>query len=198
MAAKKEFERQFIWRDEKRIEGTVADYKRSVDRVNAMFPKVEKAVGRKLSDEEKVDLAHYKAEAVLKMLRPNFPFPNADDEFNLNALGLKIQPLLQELRELPGIVCPTKIHDGQLDIADNFIAEITESNTYYTQNKKQNEALKLGKDLIELLNKAEKMGLTDKYFGLKRIEQGGIRLLHYPFGADGVKVNRYVISEIIE
>lgn len=196
MSKQKQFKKQFLYRDDQRIESSISDYQRSLDRVSGMFPKVEKVIKRELTDEEKIALAHDKANLVIEILKPQFPFPNADDEFNLQALGLNIAPLLNELMNLPGIFCKCEVENKRLIIGQTTLDEIEAVNTQYTENENQNKALALANRLIAGFEEAAAMNLVDAY-GINKISQI-TKLLHNPIGS-GNKIlpNRYTIKDIM-
>ncbi|MFL9845130.1 hypothetical protein [Flavobacterium rhizosphaerae] len=196
MTQVQEFKKQFIWRDDARINAVKEDYERVIDKYNSFFLIVEKALNITLSDVQKISISQSRDKAIIDILKPDFPFPKADDAFNLQAMGLNINSLLSEARTLHLLFSKHELKNGNLVLTDDFINEITENATIYTANEKQNKALELAKNFEALFDEAEELGVVSSYnkSGINNI----IKILDFPLGSSKITLSRYGITDIRE
>lgn len=190
----KPFTPQLIWIDEQRIADSIKDYQSPVDAWNNFLPTVESKINRKLTENEKLTIMREQSNGILSILRPTFPFPNADDEFNLNALGLRISDLLYSADRIPGGIDYVQFVAGKAVVSEDTIDRIKKSCHYYTSNERQNEALEIGTQLASMFDKAESLGLVDGYS--KHQINKIISLLDVPFGSTSIKLNHRQILEL--
>lgn len=172
MKAALTFERQLLFFDEHRYNNAIQQYyTRNMAAMNKALPKVEIALKRSLTGEEKVSVAVFKSEGVMRMLRDNFPFKNSDDDFNLRAIGLHIQPLLNEINSINGLpqdVESLSVKEGQVCLSDQFLQILQESCSIYTSSEKQNEAINVAEDVVKALEAAKEIGLQIDFHTLAR------------------------------
>lgn len=191
----KEFEKKFIYRDDEQVNKSIENHKKVIESVNLMFPRVEKAIGRLMTDDEKLRLDKDRGNFVMSVLRERFPFPNADDEFNMQALGINVRDLLNDLNTLPSIWVDVKLDNGKLEITEATILNIKEAATQYTKNEKQNEALGIAEKIKGALNEALERGYIHKFGGTSAISNV-TTLVHSPIGATDFQINRHEINRI--
>jgi len=192
---KKKFEKQFIYRDEARTEAVIEGYRNSLNPVNQIIPRVEEVLKRKLTDPEKRELADNGYEFVMALLRDQYPFKSASDKFNLEAMGLNIDPLLGDLRRMPEIYCHTVIKKGFFELSDKTIEEVIEANSLYTETDKENETLELARALEAAANLSIEKGFTNE-FALIHFERASKLIkMGVVNGKYAIVINPYAIKE---
>lgn len=193
MATSREFRKQFVFRDNDSItESYNRFYRNNLTTINEVLPKVENVLNRALTDTEKIDIAVNKAEGLLKLYRPKFPFPNADDELNLRTLGVDLSSIIRTLNGMPTLPNDLEVDNGQIVLSKQFHIELIESATQYTQNENQNEAFALANKIIKLLEKADQIG------HLSTLNKGAISRIIPIIDFEGGKLvpNRHAIRVI--
>ena len=117
-------------------------------------------MGRKLDDNEQAELLKGGYNQAVEFLKPKFPFPDADVDFNLKALGQDPNPVKEALRSSSAWfdLNYLELVNGKVIITDKGRELVDESSCRFTQNEKQNEAYKLAVDLCKQINRSCEAG----------------------------------------
>jgi len=157
------FKKQFIFRDEDHVNRSIELYYHPPLRVfNSILKQIEQRLGRALSLEEKISISQNRSEGLLMIYRPQYQFPKADDSFNLQALGVNINDLLEDLDKFGGLPEKLAEKNGEMVLSDEFINEMMEGSTQYTENENQNKAYALAKKFVKMLDEAKDLGLLSE------------------------------------
>lgn len=152
--------------DYERLEKTKKTITEQAARVNLFINTVESAIGEKLTDEQKEAAYRKGMHAVKEMLKGRYPYPDADEDFNLRALGINLKDAEECHRMYFGSWAKHKQalnSEGEFEVQDIENHPEVQYCYKYTQNKKQEEALKKAKKLSDLLNDLDNDGLLNPH-----------------------------------
>lgn len=129
---------------------------KKVNEINKAFEAVDEFLGEKPTEKQRKEILEKGYDFILDKIRAKFPFPNATDEFNYEAMGVDPTPLKDVLYGIPN-------RHKSLEYADlnGIWVEITSEGHKAIKSKyeivantdKQREALEFAQELSELLNK---------------------------------------------
>lgn len=143
--------------DEKKILEINNDAKRYAKALNSVINYAEKVCDTKFTKEQKDNIRDNGIYGVYDYYRPHFPFPNASIDFNLQAMGVSLSPLIEFMSRIENRPnwrgLPIELTDSGFY---ELIAEPNRAKLYYTytQNDKQIEAYNLALKITDLINKA--------------------------------------------
>lgn len=163
----KEFKKVFLYKDQQVIDGTITQMGEAAAILNEFIFSVEETMKVNLTDEEKIQVKDNGTEFIKAKIKESFPFPLANESFNLEAIGmLKLESLYQFYNLNCGkwISFNYVLNDkGQFELHEKEIKNTIESFSYYTQNPQQNESLRIAESLVKLFDEAESLGLLNEY-----------------------------------
>lgn len=150
------FKPQFLYRSERKAKAATDKYLQALMSLNKLIDEAESVLSRELTKDEKYSLYQLDSGFVFDEIKSKYPMPKADESFNLRALGIDLKPYREALNAAK--VCNVSSYEFLLtgkrfDEDKEYIKELEKTFDIYTQNEKQNEALALSKQMIELLNK---------------------------------------------
>lgn len=154
-AIEKEYKGKLIYDDTEKSRATIESLEASAKQATENIERVEKTTGLTFTLEEKKRLVSEGETPIMNRLREKFPFPNADDSFNLKAMGLELTGIKQPLAQLPyGFKHNGFYFDGKgaVKIEESKIDEIKVKNRYYTKSPKQDEVFEMAESLAAYLN----------------------------------------------
>lgn len=132
-----------------------------VDLLNGFVEVVEKNLKAKLTDAEKHSLKDEGIDFVMQWLKPKFKFPDADEAFNLQAMGIDISPIQKywdaNRKRWRGL--PVEIDKDSFTVPDVDNLTEVKRHYHYAKNKRQEKAFKEAKEICKALNE-----LLDKGF----------------------------------
>jgi hypothetical protein len=191
----KTFEKQAIEVNVNYAERAITDYQTSVNNANSKIEKAEEFLKRKLTDDEKQTFMKIGFAFVMSELRKDFQFPNATDDFNLQAAGIDVSGIRQDLQAMPHLThFDTEIVDGLFVVSQKAKDNALEAATVYTENEKQNKVFEIAKRLEAAFNELEDLELMDKY-GRSNI-RNITSIMHYPLQASRICINANGIKAI--
>lgn len=126
------------------------------EQLNQRLGNLEEFLGHDLKEKEKLDILKKGRGSFIKLLKKQFKFPNATDEFNLQALG-KENEFESVSRTMSNVISlfvayDFELIDGKVKLSEEGQLAIEKDCKTYTSNEKQNEIFKLATDLCENLN----------------------------------------------
>ncbi|MRI02095.1 hypothetical protein GH721_16240 [Kriegella sp. EG-1] len=133
------------------------------DKLNHALIEAEQLLSTSFNDDEATEVLEKGFNHVMDLLRKQFQFPNATDEFNLTSMGKSIDQAKKALSasgsnfNAYGFI----VKDGKVILSEEGKNEIQESAKFYTENHCQNEAFELSKILARNLNLALTKGLIE-------------------------------------
>ena len=155
----KDFKPEFLYVDKQAIEFKENNYKTNLSCLNKLIAESEIVLNRKLTTAEKNKMKNKGAEFVEVEVKKQFQFKNADENFNLEALGINIEPFRKASSFYLVEGYDADLVEGKFIPSEKQLNILTESSTIYTSNEKQKHALKIANTLIELIKDAEDLGL---------------------------------------
>ncbi|WP_027880400.1 hypothetical protein [Mesoflavibacter zeaxanthinifaciens] len=152
-------EDQFLWKDEKSIKQEKSNMVTASLNLNRFVKEARSVLGGKLSEEQMIKLKDEKFNYLEKEVKKLFQFPNASDEFNLNALGISIEPLRKYNR--------VYWKGYEYDIIDEeFVLKedqpILERYYAYADNTQKKEMLRIANTIVEAFRDARTIGMVRK------------------------------------
>lgn len=167
--------------DQKKIEAIKKEAVKSAESLNTLIKECEK-VCRTTFDKHQRDQVRDTGMAFIKeYFKPQFQFPNADEKFNLQALGIDLAPLENAMAKSYPIWREYPIEQNENGIFE-LVGEPKQIQSCYTytENEKQVRAYELAVKITDLINTAiEEKFIPDReiykltLFGILTTEPGG-------------------------
>lgn len=120
----------------------------------------EDILQEKLTGVQKLEVIKDGRNFVQNELRKKYQFKNADDDFNLQAMGVNPEPLYRFLSSNV-----TKLKNIHFEVKKNEVVlskvqPLIERNIFYLTTDKQKDALDVAQKLVDVLNEADEKGLV--------------------------------------
>lgn len=156
-----------VFENKSRIQQLEKDLVMATERINEFAELVAKIVSRALTDGELEELQHNGKNFALNELKKDFPFPKAEDEFNLNAMGL-----INDFRQLERFEkthgkewrqFEFKAKNGKFE--PQKVQPIIEAERFYADTEEKREILAFAHELVEVWNKAKKLNIDPSFKG---------------------------------
>lgn len=167
MTKVKEFQKVFLYKNEEGINATIKQMEEGKEALNLFILSTERVMRMKFNNEQKEQLKVNGIEFIKETLKKKYPFKEADEKFNLEAMGMgEIENSYHSYNVNSGkwLYFNFKLNDkGLFELEENEIKNTTESFSYYTENLKQNESLRIAEGLVSLFDEAEELGLLNEY-----------------------------------
>lgn len=164
-------EKQIISIDNNRIQKSKIQGEKYQTLLNDFIAKVETECKNSFTDEEKIELKNNAPNFLLNWAKQFFQFPNATEEFNLQALGLDLGTLISEF------IANSKHwkHYPYILEGDKFIYDyktIEEESKSFTTNEFQNDCVNMANELIDLVERGIEKGIisTESHISIKIAE----------------------------
>lgn len=153
-----EFKPQVIFFDKSKEQTKIGNARIAAEKINKIFEEVDSVLKIKPTKEKRVRLVNEGYGYVLDELKANFPFPNATEEFNFNAMGIDPSPFKELLRGISINISEHRLHikGTKMEVTEQSLKEIKEDCTVWTKNAEQNEKYEFAQKLCSFLNKNEK------------------------------------------
>lgn len=154
-----------VFENKSRIQQLEKDLITATDRLNEFAEKTAEVISRDLTDDELQELQHTGKNFALTELKKDFPFPKAEDEFNLNAMGL-----IADFRQLERFERTNaklwqqfefKAKSGKF--GPEKVQPVIEAERYYADTKEKQEVLEFAHELVEVWNKAKDLNINAGY-----------------------------------
>lgn len=177
------FEPQLLQRYDERIEKTISVAKENAKIITDGLNTVCGFIGKPLTDAEKIDLLKKRDfDVVMELVRPQYQFPNADDTFNLNAMGKDMDRAESAYKKSAQLFIghDYSIENGTATLSEDAVKGIERSLMVFTESPEENNLLERSQKMCDLLNAsfADKLiDATDQtpiQMGIKYVKyQGG-------------------------
>lgn len=158
-------EKVLVFENKVRIAQLEKDLATATERINEFVEITAKVISRDLTDDDLTELQHSGKNFALNELKKDFPFPKAEDDFNLNAMGL-----IGDFRQLERFEKTNhklwrqfefKAKNGKFEAEK--VQRIIEAERYYADTEEKKEILEFAHELIEVWNKAKDLNINAGY-----------------------------------
>jgi hypothetical protein len=166
-----EFKQQLLYVNQDGINSHTTQTELGATALNGFVREAENVLKYKFTDKEKQALKSDGIAFIKNLLKSNFPFPNASEDFNLQSMGLtNVKNLYSNYERYSGswIYFDYALTKGVFEASRLEKDKTVQSFSYYTQNEKQNRVLELAEKMIVLFDEAEKLGVLNGH-GRKHI-----------------------------
>lgn len=199
MTKVKEFQKVFLYKNEEGINATIKQMEEGKEALNLFILSTERILRMKFNNEQKEQLKINGIEFIKEILKKKYPFKEAEEKFNLEAMGmteiensyhsynvnsrkwLSFNYLLNE--------------EGFFELEENEVKNTNELFSFYTENEKQNESLRIAEGLVSLFDEAEELGILNQY-GRQQITSICDLLtvkVHPQLGVYRIMTNKYLL-----
>ena len=140
--------------DEISIEQTKKGLNNSKNILNKFIELTETTLKTTLTDKEKVNLKDNGLTFVNEWLKPKFQFPDADDVFNMNALGISTEPITNywNANAKYWVNSQIEIVKGKFCIPNMDKLDFTK-HYHYAKNERQEKMFKEATEICKALNR---------------------------------------------
>lgn len=187
-----------VFENKLRINQLEKDLITATERVNEFARMTAKVISRDMTDDDLTELQHSGKNFALNELKKDFPFPKAEDEFNLNAMGL-----IGDFRQLERFERTHAKEWQQFEFKvkkskfePEKVQRIIEAERFYADTEEKQEILAFANELVEVWNKAKGLNINAGYKDFV----GAFSPLIYsvkPTGEDiQVKIDEHGISSV--
>ena len=162
----KEFKKVFLYKNEEAINVTIKQMEQGKEALNLFILSTERVMRTKFNDEEKIELKNNSIEFIKETLKKKYPFKEADEKFNLEAMGMsEIENSYHSYNVNSGKWLSFNYflnENGSFELEENEINNTIETFSYYTENQKQNDCLRIAEGLVSLFDEAEELGFLNE------------------------------------
>jgi hypothetical protein len=147
--------------DKNAIERTKQYLRTRTELLNKFVEVSENTLKANFDDKEKINLKDNGLDFVNEWIKPKFKFPDADDTFNLQALGIDLAPIRSfwDANQKQWKSLPVEINNGKFIIQNmDALPEVTK-HYYYAKNERQEKAFKKATEICKALNRLLDKGL---------------------------------------
>lgn len=167
MTKVKEFQKVFLYKNEEGINATIKQMEEGKEALNLFILSTERIMRTKFNNEQKEQLKVNGIGFIKETLKKKYPFKEADEKFNLNAMGMgEIENSYHSYNVNSGkwLSNNFKLNDkGFYEVPKVEIEKVNEMFSYYTENEKQNKSLLIAEGLVSLFDEAEELGFLNQY-----------------------------------
>lgn len=150
-----------VHENKSRIQQLEKDLITATERVNEFARITAQVINRDLTDKELTEMIHSGKNFALNELKKDFPFPKAEDDFNLNAMGL-----IADFRQLERFERTNAKLWQQFDFTakngkfgPEKVQPVIEAERYYADTKEKQEVLEFAQELVEVWGKAKRLNI---------------------------------------
>lgn len=156
--------KEVLFRDEREVARVNQVIKNALELVCQAIEISEDILQEKLTGVQKLEVIKDGRNFVQNELRKKYQFKNADDDFNLQAMGVNPEPLYRFL-ESNSIKWQSVDFEVKKDkVVLSEIQPLIERHTYYLETERQKEALEIAQKLADILNEANEKGFVTGNF----------------------------------
>src|SRR5690554_1289695 len=156
--------KEILFRDERESSRESQVIKKALELVSQAIEMSEDILKEKLTGVQKLEVIKDGRNFVQNELRKKYQFKNADDDFNLQAMGVNPEPLYRFL-ESNSIKWQSVDFEVKKDkVVLSEIQPLIERHTYYLETERQKEALEIAQKLADVLNEANEKGFVTGSF----------------------------------
>lgn len=156
--------KEVLFRDEREVEKESQVIKKALELVCQAIEISEDILKEKLTGVQKLEVIKDGRNFVQNELRKKYQFKNADDDFNLQAMGVNPEPLYRFLKS-NSIKWQSVDFEVKKDkVVLSEVQPLIERHTYYLETERQKEAMELAQKLADVLNEANEKGFVTGNF----------------------------------
>lgn len=129
---------------------------KKVDEINEALKAVDEFFDEKPTEEQRMEILEKGEDYVMEKLKAKFPFPNATDQFNFEAMGIDPSNVRKALRQVPTkykFLNYGKLNGVWVEITDEGHEAIKSRYKIEANTDRQKEALEFAQELSALFNK---------------------------------------------
>lgn len=151
-----------VFQNKVKIQNLEKEVLTATDKLNEFAELVAEIINRDLTDKELTEMIHTGKNFALNELKKDFPFPKAEDDFNLNAMGL-----INDFKQLERF---EKTHGKEWQQFDftakkgkfepQKVQRIIEAERFYADTEEKQEILEFAHELVEVWNKAKGLNIN--------------------------------------
>ncbi|HTO36541.1 MAG TPA: hypothetical protein VLZ72_09890 [Flavobacterium sp.] len=156
--------KEVLFADEKAITNEKKVIETGFDLLNQAIREAESLLNAKLSGKQKMEIVENGRTFVQNELRKKYQFKNADDDFNLQAMGVNPEPLYGFLKTNAIKWQSVDFEADKDEIKLSEVQPLIERHTYYLETERQKEALEIAQKLADVLNEANEKGFVTGNF----------------------------------
>lgn len=151
----KQIEKTLIRVDKNGIQRTKEGLQARADLLNKFVEVSERTLKTTFTDKEKIDLKDNGMAFVIEWLTPKFKFPDADRQFNLQALGIDLTPIEKywNANRNRWTAINVELDNGKFFVPDIDNLPEIKKHFYYAKNERQEKAFKDALEICKALNK---------------------------------------------
>lgn len=156
--------KEVLFRDERESLRESQVIKKALELVSQAIEISEDILKEKLTGVQKLEVIKDGRNFVQNELRKKYQFPNADDDFNLQAMGVNPEPLYRFLKTNAIKWQGVHFEADKDEIKLSEVQPLIERHTYYLETERQKEALEIAQKLADVLNEANEKGFVTGSF----------------------------------
>lgn len=190
--------KNLVFENKLRINQLEKDLATATERLNEFARITAKVIGRDMTDDDLTELQHSGKNFALNELKKDFPFPKAEDEFNLNAMGLigdfKQLGRFERTHAKEWQQFEFKAKKGKFE--PEKVQRIIEAERFYADTEEKQEILEFAHELVVVWERARKLNI---YSGARDFASAFSPLIYSvkPTGEDiQVKIDEHGISSV--
>lgn len=156
--------KEVLFRDERESLRESQVIKKALELVSQAIEISEDILKEKLTGVQKLEVIKDGRSFVQNELRKKYQFKNADDDFNLQAMGVNPEPLYRFLKTNAIKWQGVHFEADKDEIKLSEVQPLIERHTYYLETERQKEALEIAQKLADVLNEANEKGFVTGSF----------------------------------
>lgn len=143
------------------VQRQMATFVKNIYHFNWVLSEASNFIERELTVDEALQVLLKPKSTILELIKEQYKFPNANDEFNLQAIGKDIKKLDGDLGKVSFDPQYHIVDTDSVTLIDNLEQILIEKSSVYTTNQAQNAMLKKAKDLCKQFNNLEMLSMYD-------------------------------------
>lgn len=156
--------KEVLFRDEREVARVNQVIKKALELASKAIEISEDILQEKLTGVQKLEVIKDGRNFVQNELRKKYQFKNADDDFNLRAMGVNPEPLYRFLKTNAIKWQSVHFETDKDEIKLSEVQPLIERHTYYLETERQREALEIAQKLADVLNEANEKGFVTGNF----------------------------------
>lgn len=156
--------KEVLFRDEREVVRVNQVIKKALELASKAIEISEDILQEKLTGVQKLEVIKDGRNFVQNELRKKYQFKNADDDFNLRAMGVNPEPLYRFLKTNAIKWQSVHFEADKDEIKLSEVQPLIEKHTYYLETERQKEALEIAQKLADVLNEANEKGFVTGNF----------------------------------
>lgn len=160
---KKKFKGVLMFTNELNKANATNEYHSSIEQLNIFIEQCETLLKRKMIKNEIISAIAKPiefSETVKEIIQDSYPFPQANQTFNHNAMGISFDNLEISVSRIQKNSYKYLVDEGKVIAEPKQINLFQKQSEVYTQSAKQTELYTIAKTLIESANRLNELGVS--------------------------------------